>query len=240
MSRVLIASLGDSPVVVTSLFDLLRKEKNVDQLIVFYTDGSLACIGYKELIYNPLHHKYPECTVMGIPLYTRDMSSEGTAYDFLRQLHLQLNKHQANRDTVYLSLAGGRKSMAALMALLAPLFPCVQNLYHILDKDEGKNGHHLWSTSRLYDLPTEEDKRRCLFPSHERVSLISVPYEPQKLNAEINSLLYNITTEQLDKLWERDPELARGITYYQQMKEKGVRGKIVSVELTKEVAQQYR
>ncbi len=233
MATVLIASLGDSPVVVTAMFDLLQEEKKgIDQLMVFYTTEELPLIGYEDMILKPLQQR---CKVDGIALDANDVGSEEASYEFLRKLYLQLDNHQRNGDRVYLSLAGGRKSMAALMALLAPLFPCVKELYHILDKDEGKKGHHFWSTRRLCDLPTEEDKHRHLFPSHERVKLISIPYgESQHLSAEVKSLLYNITEEQLEELWERDAEQAKAIKYHRDQ------GKIISVELTKDVAKQYR
>jgi CRISPR-associated Csx14 family protein len=227
MATVLIASLGDSPVVVTAMFDLLRQERNIDQLKVFYTNDSMARIGYEELIYEALQH---QCEMEGVPLATEDMSSEEVAYDFLRQLSVQLKGHQDNGDTVILSLAGGRKSMAALMALLAPLFSCVEKLYHILDLDEGKEGSHLWTTSRLWDLPTQEDRMRHLFPSHKRVKLIAIPYEPQVLISEI----YTITPEQNEKLWEHNLEEAKTITYYRD----GC--KFITVELTKETAEEYR
>jgi CRISPR-associated Csx14 family protein len=232
MATVLIASLGDSPVVVTAMFDLLSQERTIDQLIVFYTSEEISFIGYDDMIYKPLRQR---CKVDGVALDANDVGSEEASYEFLRKLYLHLNEYQRNGDSVYLSLAGGRKSMAALMALLAPLFPCVKGLYHILDVDEGKKGHHFWTTRRLYDLPTEEDKHRHLFPSHERVKLISIPYgESQHPNKEVKSLLFNITEEQLEELWERDAEQAKAIKYHRDQ------GKIISVELTKDVAKQYR
>jgi CRISPR-associated Csx14 family protein len=238
MSTIVIASLGDSPVVVTALFDLLQQEKKgIDQLTVFYTTESITLIGYEDLILKSLQHR---CKIQGIPLYTEDVGSEEAVYDFLRQLYQQLSVHQDNGDSVYLSLAGGRKSMAALMALLAPLFPCVKGLYHILDLDEDKKGHHFWSTRSLYDLAAA-DQQRHLFPTDNRVKLITIPYgEPQRLSAEARSLLYNITDEQLEEWWERDAEQAKAITYYHQMNKSGGQGKIIDVELTKEVAEQYR
>jgi CRISPR-associated Csx14 family protein len=139
MATVLMASLGDSPVVVTAMFDLVKEKTKIDRLEVFYPGESLALLGYEELIRKALQQKYKQqdFSVEGIPLDYEDVSGEDAVYDFLRKLYTQLAMHQKSGDVVYLSLAGGRKSMAALMALLAPLFPCVRELYHILDKDEG-------------------------------------------------------------------------------------------------------
>jgi len=237
VATVLIASLGDSPVVVTAMFDLLKKEIKIDRLEVFYPTNSFALVGYEDLILKSLQH---ECEVDGISLDSEDVSGERAAYDFLHKLYQQLSMHQKNGDVVYLSLAGGRKSMAALMALLAPLFRCVKELYHILDKDEGKKGHHFWSTRQLYEA-SPADQQRLLFPPRERVKLIPIPYgEKQHPSEEVRSLLYTITDEQLDELWERDAEQAEMVTYYRQMNENNGKSKIINIELTKEVVEKYR
>ncbi len=244
MATVLIASLGDSPVVVTAMFDLLsdllqKEQKSIDQLKVFYPANEFASVGYEDLILPSLQKK---CAVQGISLDFEDVSGEDATYNFLHKMYLELDKHQKNEDIVYLSLAGGRKSMATLMALLAPLFTCVKKLYHILDKDEGKKNDHFLTTGQLHGLPPTE-RQRFLFPSHERVNLISIPYAygEQHLNEEVKSLLYApLTDEQLDTLWEQDAEEAKTITYYNQMNKNNGQGKFINVELTKAVVEQYR
>jgi hypothetical protein len=65
VATVLIASLGDSPVVVTAMFDLLKKEIKIDRLEVFYPTNSFALVGYEDLILKSLQH---ECEVDGISL----------------------------------------------------------------------------------------------------------------------------------------------------------------------------
>lgn len=243
MATVLIASLGDSPVVVTAMFDLLndllqKENKGIDRLEVFYPEESEALVvGYEDLIYKSLQQK---CIVEGIPLDYEDVGGEDAAYDFLHKLYLQLDMHQKNGDVVYLSLAGGRKSMAALMALLAPLFPCVKELYHILDKDEDKKGHHFWSTRQLYEA-SPADQQRLLFPPHERVKLIPIPYgEKQHPSEEVRSLLYTITDEQLDELWERDAEQAEMVEFYSPLTQGNDEGGLLTVELTGNAAKQYQ
>jgi CRISPR-associated Csx14 family protein len=237
MATVLIASLGDSPVVVTAMFDLLRKEKNVDQLKVFYTISELPLEGYEKLIYKSLGS-----VCEGIALDADDVSSKEASYDFLRQLYQQLSKHQKNGDTVYLSLAGGRKSMASLMAFLTPFFPCIKGLYHLLDKDKGGKRDHFLSVRRLLVLPTEEDKHRHLFPSHDRVTLISIPYgEQQHLSPEVNSLLYNITDEnKLEKLREQSEEDAEMVEFYSPLTQGSDKGGLLTVELTENAVKQYK
>lgn len=245
MATVLIAALGDSPVAVTAMFDLLQEEvknhnsQRIDKLEVFcYLDendniGATFTLGYEDLILRPLKDK---CEVVDIPLLYADMDGEEAVYDFLRKLHTQLDMHQKNGDIVYLSLASGRKSGAALMALLAPLFPCVKQLYHILDMDED----HLWSTARLYDLPAVQ-REHILFPPHERVKLINIPYgEKQHLSEEMRSLLYHITDEQIDELWEKDAELAEVVEYYNPLAQGNDEGGLLTVKMTENAIEQYR
>ncbi len=239
MATVLIASLGDSPVVVTAMFDLLKREKKgIDRLEVLYPGESIALLGYDDLIRKSLEH---ECEMEGIPLDSEDVSGEDAAYEFLHKLYRQLSIHQKNEDAIYLSLAGGRKSMAALMALLAPLFPCVRGLYHILDEDEGKKEDHFLSTEQLYKARLEDvDKQRLLFPPHERVKLIPIPYEKQRLSDEVRSLLHNpITNEQLDELWERDAEQAEVVEFYSPLTQSSDEGGLLTVELTRSAIEQY-
>jgi len=242
MATILIASLGDSPVVITAMFDLLNdslkeEKEGIDQLEVFYPTNSFALVGYEDLIYESLQQK---CEVNGIPLDSDDVGEEDAVYDFLHKLYYSLNEHQKKGDVVYLSLAGGRKSMAALMALLAPLFSCIKGLYHILDKDEGKKGHHFWSSGQLYDLP-RADQQRLLFPPHERIKLIPIPYgEKQDPSEEFRSHLYTITDEQLDELWERDVEQAETVEFYSPLTQDNDEGGLLIVELTRNAAEQYQ
>ncbi len=243
MATVLIASLGDSPVVVTAMFNLLNdkllkeEKKGIDLLEVLYPKDGIALFGYEDLIYKALQQK---CKVEGIPLDCEDVDGEDATYDFLRKLYRQLNTHQKNGDVVYLSLAGGRKGMASLMALLAPLFLCVRELYHILDKDEGKRGQHFWSTTRLCEVSTTE-QQGILFPSHDRVNLISIPYgEKQHLSKEVRDRLSTITDEQLDDLWEQDTDQAEMVEFYNPSKQSNDEGGLLTVELTGNAAKQYR
>ncbi len=98
MATVLIASLGDSPVVVTAMFDLLKREKKgIDRLEVLYPGESIALLGYDDLIRKSLEH---ECEMEGIPLDSEDVSGEDAAYEFLHKLYRQLSIHQKNEDAI--------------------------------------------------------------------------------------------------------------------------------------------
>src|SRR5947209_3295622 len=115
MANILIASLGESPIVVTAMYDLLteREKYELDKVVVLRPQGDDVRLGY-DLIEDALKDK---CTLELYPLTFKDANDEATSYTFLQTLVDLLSKHQKNGDRVYLSLAGGRKSISALMAV---------------------------------------------------------------------------------------------------------------------------
>src|SRR2546421_8093695 len=117
MKHILIATLGDSPVVVTTMFNLLTKQKQltIDDVIVLHSSGEKRMGGYTMIDDVLKGH----CTVDSQELPFEDAYTEENCFAFLQELFVLLKKHQGLGDSVYLSLAGGRKNMSALMALVA-------------------------------------------------------------------------------------------------------------------------
>ncbi len=164
MSNILVASLGKSPIVVTAMYKLLRERENipVDSIMVLYPEGDDVQWGYV-MIEEALNGK---CPLNCLTLRFKDINGESESYEFLQLLVLQLQAYQRQDDSVYLSLAGGRKNMSALMALVVPFFPCVKRLYHVLDVDEVNNDgdvHHFKSVTQLLDF-SEAMRKEAFFP----------------------------------------------------------------------------
>lgn len=235
MANVLVASLGESPVVVTAMYDLLNEKINVDKVMVLRPDGDDVLLGY-ELIKEGLQGK---CTLDYVPLSFVDANGEGESYLFLRTLFQHLAMYQKNGDTVYLSLAGGRKNMSALIALVVPFFPCVKKLYQVLDADEHKLGHRFKSIEELIYLPDTVQKT-ALFPPHEKLILVDIPYgEQQRVSSEIYTRLFTLTEDELDDLWDEDPALAEATEYYQPRGDDQAMKSVLSVEMTERVQNDY-
>ncbi len=145
MADILIASLGELPVVVTAMYDMLTEQEQmpVSTVVVLHTQGEDALI---PLAIDPIWEALPrECLVESEPLVledaegniAKDADRTPASIAFLHSLYRLLdNAQRAGGDSVYLSLAGGRKNMSALMAIFVPLFPCVKKLYHLIDRDE--------------------------------------------------------------------------------------------------------
>src|SRR5262249_30249951 len=111
-----------------------------------------------------------------IPLPFDDARTEAHSLDFLRLLNGYLQVHEALGNSVYLSLAGGRKHISALMAVLPQFYPCVQGLYHLHDT-EANNPRRQVTIPQLERMAKEEQQQRLLPPA-ERFRLVTLPCQP--------------------------------------------------------------
>lgn len=235
MANVLVASLGESPVVVTAMYDLLKEKINVDEVMVLRPDGDDVLLGY-ELINEGLQGK---CTLGYVPLSFVDANGEGESYLFLHTLFQHLAVYQRKGDTVYLSLAGGRKNMSALMALVVPFFPCVKKLYQVLDADEHKPGHQFKSIEELIYLPDAAQKT-ALFPPHEKLILVDIPYgEQQRVSEHFLAQLYTLDDEQLNQLWDKNPAQAEAAEFGRLLTGGNITGRMLDVLVTQHVKDDY-
>lgn len=209
MEHVLVATLGDSPIVVTSMYYLLTEQKKqpVDRVILIYPEGYNRMLG-RDIIKDTLEKD--GCLVNCYPLAFEDVYDEKTCFAFLSQLFAILKNCQQQGDMVYLSLAGGRKNMSALMALVAPFFHrSLAGLYHIIDKYEGVTSKTSFISIQTLEDWYTGDTARCLAAMHpnlDNLALVRIPSENAlSISEEYLQKLSTMTAEQLQKLWEKDP-----------------------------------
>lgn len=241
MANVLLASLGESPIVVTAMYELLLEKatqhniESVDTVIVLHPKGGNVPLGY-ELVQEALKGR---CKLEDVLLPFDDANNEEESYTFLQMLFQQLAMHQKNDDTVYMSLSGGRKNMSALMALVVPLFSCVKKLYQVLDKDEHKVEHHFESVGELYDL-SDSDRKKALFPELDRLTLVDIPYgEKLRVSGQFLSYIYTLDDKQLGKLWEEHPHIAEATEFGRQLAQPDATGRILEVFVTQHVKEEF-
>lgn len=219
---ILIASLGDSPVVVSSMYDLLvRDEKlTIDRVVVLAPkdeDVQLAYNQVQETLTDVRELHYEE-------LDFKDADSWHNACVFLRRLYKQLDHYQKQDDSVYLSLAGGRKSMAALMAWVVPFFPCVKKLYHVIDKKEEK----FLSACEIHDRPASEFSQ-LMHPDPRQLKLVEIPFNPgQQVSAKFLRQLLSSSAD-----FDKAEALITAQTIFQEEN-------ILQVEVTEQVIEQFR
>src|SRR5437867_2348185 len=126
METVLIATLGEAPIVVPGMINVLRaRGVTLDRAQILYPDElneRWIPLGY-EWLAEALADRL---TVEPAPLPFADAGTEQDCITFLQILRRLLESHQDAGNQVYLSLAGGRKHLAALLAVLAQFYSCVQ------------------------------------------------------------------------------------------------------------------
>ncbi len=234
MSKVLIASLGDSPIVVTAMYDLLKyRGLAVDEVVLLHPEGETIEDAYL-LIDVALQG---ECKLRApAPLPFEDANTQKNCLVFLQTLYQLLHRCQLQGDTVFLSLAGGRKSMAALMAWVAPFFSCIEKLYHVIDK----HGKYFMSVDKLRLERTDEQRKQAMHLDikdieNKEVVLVDIPFGPEQLISEkLHEKLLYATDEELQEMHEEDFEafgFARNVIQS---------GKILDVMVTENVAEKFR
>lgn len=173
--NVLIATLGESPIVVTSMVEALQAKKGIslDLLYVIHPkDEKLIDLGYNMVE----EHFKGQCNVHQCILPFSDTNSRATSMEFLQILSDLIEGYEHSGDHVYLSLAGGRKNMSALMAVTCQFFECIRGLYHILDQhenDPSKRNFH--SIEKLFNFGETERKKK-LSPPADDLILVEIPY----------------------------------------------------------------
>lgn len=190
----LIASLGESPVVVSAMYDLLIREGlTIDQVIVLHPLGEDIGRGYG-LVKEALAGR---CQLRSVALPFEDANSWGDACLFLKELYIILDTCQVRGDRVCLSLAGGRKSMAALMAWVVPFFSCVEHLYHVIDPEED---HFLTIDELDLDL-TPSERVLAMHPDLDPLILVDIPFEVgQHIDQQLVSRLLSASDKDLERM----------------------------------------
>ncbi len=240
MANMLLAILGESPIVVTVTYQLLAKRlaDKLDRVIVLCPKGELVQFGYG-LIEDVLKET---CEVEQEPLDFDDVNGEAESYTFLHVMYSLLSRLQDDGDTVYLSLAGGRKNMSALMAVLVPLFPCVKGLYHVIDRDEHLHERQTFrSLEKLYDA-SDSDRHKYFFPSLERLILVDIPYgEYRQVSKAFRARLFSIVDEDaLEDLYEHNPDEANTVEFVQDIARVTEPERMLEVLVTERAAQQFQ
>ncbi|NNJ12851.1 hypothetical protein EKD04_021220 [Chloroflexales bacterium ZM16-3] len=174
--RVLIANLGESPIVVAGLVNVLQHAgQPVDRVEILYPrveSERWIGVGY-DLLCAELNKRLP-APVIGVPLPFADACTRDDCLLFLRTLCDRIDRYEQAGDEVLLGIAGGRKHTSALMALPAQFYRCVGGVYHLHDQREQSPA---WQRSiEALDGMREPERASWLNPSAERFTLVSLPF----------------------------------------------------------------
>ncbi len=193
---ILIASLGESPVVVSSMYELLTEEKNliIDRVMILMPDDKDVEYSY-ELVREALA-EVGDLLLLPEQLNFRDADSWRNACVFLQRLYKLLEYYEKQGDLVYLSLAGGRKSMAALVAWVVPFFSCIEKLYHVIDEKEEK----FLLVDKIKKLPISK-RLQSMHPAIDQLKLVDIPVDGKRrqIDQQLRSQLLSSLTYEFDK-----------------------------------------
>ncbi len=171
----LIATLGKSPVVVTSIANLLLKKEGVklDKVKVIYPSREAMIDLSLELIERTLKDGLGiDCK--RIEVQEEDFNTTESINNFFWSFYSALKKSQNDGEEVYISIAGGRKGMSAMGLLIAQLFSNVKKVLHIVDTREGREDV-FYTIEKLFEMP-EEKQKRVMLPDPSMQKLIEFPF----------------------------------------------------------------
>ncbi len=220
---VLITSLSNQPVKVSSMYDLLKEKENlnIDRVTVLVPSNDEAQYAYY-LVQEALHDSKELHLDLELLEYD-NVDSWQNACIFLQRLYSLLDNHQKSDRSVYLSLAGCGKSMAALMAWVAPFFPCIKKLYDVINKEEEY-------TYSAFDLLSASSltRSRLMHPNLDQLSLVEIPFEQEQQISE--KLRLQLLVSQSEDFEEAEA-LITAQTIFQQ-------DHILNLNITKKVIEQ--
>ena len=180
MSKILIATMGLSPGVVTSAYFMLERQGygRMDQ-VISVTTSSAAARPCEQLVWQTLqaadpHPQYQPLRAVG----EQELRNSQAANRFTLFMEKLLGEHGHNKE-IYLVLSGGRTSMAAGAMLAVQKYTFNQpdlaktlRMFHVevIDPDLDERG----AISRLATMtPTEQ--KYYLDPPPDAISLVQVP-----------------------------------------------------------------
>ena len=172
--KVLLATLGESPAVVTEAIDRLRADGvDIDYVVLLTTKDTYAQDGVSLLSEHLPVYYHGKTALYDVRMLDRfyDVDSDEAAVEFMEQACSALRDYRKKGWEVYACIAGGRKAMSALLAL-AVQFYGARRLFHVLVEDPvlEEEGHILKLKNK-----SREEQSRALHPL-EHIKLVNLPF----------------------------------------------------------------
>jgi len=177
--KLLIATLGTSPAVITEAVDLLTEEGvRPDGIQLLMTQDSDVRESYELLAQHPPAH---DGITWVDPVFISahgDVDSSEAAIEFMQEACRILKTYRDDGYRLFVSIAGGRKAMSALLAL-AVQFYGAERLFHVWVPPWLEEEGEISKLRHLKDFPEELNKR--LHPSLEagesdRPRIVDLPF----------------------------------------------------------------
>ncbi len=159
---------------VTEAIDKLSKENvEIDNVVILSTNDSDAKSSLNHLSEDIAEYykgKVKVIDIRQVPYY--DIDSQEAALKFMEEACNVLRDYKKQNCEVYVSIAGGRKTMSALMALAVQIYGA-DALFHIIveDPDIEEKG----KINILRNL-TKQEKVGVLHPDPSKIKIIRMPF----------------------------------------------------------------
>ncbi len=175
MKKVLVATLGDSPGVVTEAIDKLKEERIEINEVILLTTKDNDTKESANLLSNHLTKYYENkiyiSDIRGIDTYF-DVDSQESLLDFMQNLCDVLRTLKKRNSEVHVCIAGGRKSMSALMTLAVQIYGATSLFHVILDDLE------LEQEGKIDKLRNKDEREinQILHPDLSIIKLVKLPF----------------------------------------------------------------
>jgi len=170
---VLISSLGESPAVVTEAIDKLEQEEHIQftQVVTLGTNQSDVRDGADILSEHIPAHYNRRIVYLHHAIEATDVLTEKENLDYLSLVAQTLRTYRPFSD-IYVSLAGGRKTMSALMALAVQIYGA-KLLCHVVHLLMDQDLQRKMEASYLKRYP--EEQKALLHPPLEELEVVRLP-----------------------------------------------------------------
>lgn len=167
--RVLLASLGKAPGVITGLYQALRDREQIeiDEVVTISPDNLLIrrCVNILSNEFRKLRVEYDNQTIDA-----SDIESDFDAFDFKSRIATLMDMYHKDGYEIHLGIAGGLASMGALMSIVAQWHEASSVLYHLWVPDDIEEDGEITKFMTL----SSRRKHEVLFP--KEYELVKVPF----------------------------------------------------------------
>lgn len=170
--NVLLSSLGLSPAVVTETIDALENTGlQIHTVVLLSTSNERIIDTYVPLLHADFMDTYQgKIELIPASIANDDIWTAQDNLDFIKLATTFLNTYRKRGDNVYVSIAGGRKTMSAAMAIVAQLFGA-KGLYHVLVPEEIERKRLDYEELRF----CPKTRREAFHPDVLLMELVSIP-----------------------------------------------------------------
>lgn len=174
--RVLVATLGTAPSVITEAIDhLLSRDINLNEVFIITTSDTETTLSLTILRLHISNYYKNNIKIEYRQVQSNhDILEKNSIWEFMDIIYTALENYNQNNYEVYVSIAGGRKTMSALMILAVQIFGATE-IFHITtsNKEIISRGQLSYIEKIIDDI---EKINEALHPNPEKYKIVQLPF----------------------------------------------------------------